>query len=100
MLSEAPPSHPPLAEEALAVRPDGNVLQQIGDPDLDGWLRKKGVRYNTWKLRYFVLKGPHLYYLRSKTVRASASSIPCTDDTSILYRRASSKATLTSRDIG
>lgn len=48
-----------------------SVLEQIGSPDHNGWLRKKGEHYNTWKLRYFVLKGPHLYYLRSnsKTVR-------------------------------
>jgi len=28
-------------------------------------MRKKGERYNTWKLRYLILKGPHLYYLAS-----------------------------------
>ncbi|KAJ4478978.1 hypothetical protein J3R30DRAFT_2697911 [Lentinula aciculospora] len=38
---------------------------QIGEPDHVGWMRKKGDRYNSWKLRYFVLKGPHMYYLRS-----------------------------------
>jgi hypothetical protein len=47
-----------------------NILGQIGEPDHAGWMRKKGDRYNAWKLRYFVLKGPHLYCLRgnSKTV--------------------------------
>lgn len=47
-----------------------NILEQIGEPDHAGWMRKKGDRYNTWKLRYFLLKGPHLYCLRgnSKTV--------------------------------
>ena len=69
VLPEASPITPPIAEEAPTLQPDKNVLQQIGSPDLDGWLRKKGERYNTWKLRYFVLKGPHLYYLRSKMVR-------------------------------
>ncbi|KAL5507750.1 BOI2 [Sanghuangporus vaninii] len=44
-----------------------SVLEQIGTPDHNGWLRKKGEHYNTWKLRYFVLKGPHLYYLRSNS---------------------------------
>lgn len=49
----------------VALKPGLSVLDQIGRPDHAGWLRKKGVRYNTWKLRYLVLKGPHLYYLRS-----------------------------------
>jgi hypothetical protein len=44
-----------------------SVLEQIGAPDHNGWLRKKGEHYNTWKMRYFVLKGPHLYYLRSNS---------------------------------
>lgn len=49
-----------------------SILEQIGQPDHKGWMRKKGERYNTWKSRYFVLKGPHLYWLRSNnaTVRA------------------------------
>jgi hypothetical protein len=45
--------------------PEKSILEQIGKADFSGWLRKKGERYNTWKLRYLVLKGPHLYYLRS-----------------------------------
>ncbi|KAL6307047.1 hypothetical protein BKA93DRAFT_770292 [Sparassis latifolia] len=44
-----------------------SILEQIGTPDHNGWMRKKGVRYNSWKLRYFVLKGPHLYWLRSNS---------------------------------
>lgn len=44
-----------------------SILQQIGQPDHNGWMRKKGERYNTWKSRYFVLKGPHLYWLRSNS---------------------------------
>lgn len=52
-----------------------SILEQIGTPDHNGWMRKKGDRYNAWKLRYFVLKGPHLYWLRSnsKSVRARAA---------------------------
>ncbi len=42
-----------------------SILEQIGQPDHNGWMRKKGEHYNTWKTRYFVLKGPHLYWLRS-----------------------------------
>ncbi|KAL7282752.1 hypothetical protein ACG7TL_004227 [Trametes sanguinea] len=44
-----------------------SILEQIGTPDHNGWLRKKGDRYNSWKTRYFVLKGPHLYWLRSES---------------------------------
>ncbi|CDO77198.1 hypothetical protein BN946_scf184747.g11 [Trametes cinnabarina] len=44
-----------------------SILEQIGTPDHNGWLRKKGERYNSWKTRYFVLKGPHLYWLRSES---------------------------------
>ncbi|KAI0043502.1 hypothetical protein FA95DRAFT_1524163, partial [Auriscalpium vulgare] len=44
-----------------------SILEQIGSPDHNGWMRKKGERYNTWKNRYFVLKGPHLYWLRSES---------------------------------
>lgn len=48
-----------------------SVLEQIGTPDYNGWLHKKGDSYNAWKYRYLVLKGPHLYWMRSnsKTVR-------------------------------
>ncbi|KZV67293.1 hypothetical protein PENSPDRAFT_654221 [Peniophora sp. CONT] len=44
-----------------------SILQQIGAPDYNGWMRKKGEHYNVWKSRYFVLKGPHLYWLRSNS---------------------------------
>jgi len=47
------------------------ILTQIGTPDLEGWMRKKGGFYNTWKKRYFVLKGAHLYWLRSNSVFVS-----------------------------
>jgi len=47
------------------------MLEQIGKPDHSGWMRKKGERYNTWKSRYLVLKGDHIYWLKSshKAVR-------------------------------
>lgn len=44
-----------------------NIMDQIGEPDHTGWMRKKGDRYNTWKVRYFILKGPHLYLLRNNS---------------------------------
>ncbi|PIL37615.1 hypothetical protein GSI_01309 [Ganoderma sinense ZZ0214-1] len=49
------------------LKPGQSILEQIGTPDHNGWMRKKGDRYNAWKLRYFVLKGPHLYWLRSNS---------------------------------
>lgn len=47
------------------------ILMRIGTPDHEGWMRKKGGYYNTWKKRYFVLKGKHLYWLRSNSVFVS-----------------------------
>lgn len=41
--------------------------QRIGEPDYAGYLRKRGERYNTWKERYLILKGIHLYILKSPT---------------------------------
>lgn len=58
---------------ASGLRPGQSVLEQIGQPDHNGWMMKKGERYNTWKLRYFVLKGPHLYYLESNSKAVSYS---------------------------
>ena len=43
------------------------ALKQIGTPDYSGWMKKKGDRYG-WKNRYFVLKGAHLYFLKSEHV--------------------------------
>jgi hypothetical protein len=48
-----------------AIKQGRNIFEQIGEPDHVGWMRKRGDRYNAWKLRYFVLKGPHMYILRS-----------------------------------
>ena len=42
------------------------AVQQIGTPDHAGFMKKKGERYPSWKMRYFVLKGSHLYYLKSE----------------------------------
>ncbi|TDL30064.1 hypothetical protein BD410DRAFT_759246 [Rickenella mellea] len=53
------------SEGALSLQPGQSVLDQIGEPDHCGYLRKRGERYNTWNTRYFVLKGIHLYYLKS-----------------------------------
>ncbi|KAJ7786636.1 hypothetical protein B0H16DRAFT_1401843 [Mycena metata] len=52
---------------ASKLKPGQSILEQIGEADHTGWMRKKGDRYNSWKLRYFILKGPDLYCLRSNT---------------------------------
>lgn len=58
-----------------------SILEQIGQPDHVGWMRKKGDRYNSWKLRYFVLKGPHMYCLKSASKTVSSQFL------SLLLRR-------------
>ncbi|KAF8324573.1 uncharacterized protein EI90DRAFT_3075110 [Cantharellus anzutake] len=67
ILEVSPTEKPPAnANGPVILKSDKSFLEQIEEFDHDGWMRKKGERYNTWKLRYFVLKGPHLYYLRGK----------------------------------
>ncbi|TFY59977.1 hypothetical protein EVJ58_g5442 [Rhodofomes roseus] len=61
------PTSPDSSPLNLTLKPGQSILEQIGTPDHEGWLRKKGERYNAWKVRYFVLKGPHLYWLRNKS---------------------------------
>jgi hypothetical protein len=53
--------------ETGTLRPGQSILAQIGTADHNGWMRKKGEHYNTWKNRYFVVKGPHLYWLKSNS---------------------------------
>lgn len=50
---------------APAMKPGKSVLAQIGTPDHNGWIRKKNDQFNSWRNRYCVLKGPHLYILKS-----------------------------------
>ncbi|KAF5387907.1 hypothetical protein D9615_000812 [Tricholomella constricta] len=52
---------------ASPLKQGQSILEQIGEADHTGWMRKRGDRYNSWKQRYFVLKGPHLYCLRSSS---------------------------------
>lgn len=52
---------------------DGNLMDKIGRADCSGWMKKKGEKYNTWKMRFFVLKGVYLYYLKSEAVRLPLS---------------------------
>lgn len=62
-IPEAEPASSPLGQLKIGQ----SILEQIGHADHYGWMRKKGDRYNNWKLRYFVLKGPHMYCLRSNS---------------------------------
>ena len=50
-----------------------NIVDRIGEPDHTGWMRKKADRYNSWKTRYFILKGPHLYILGSNSKSVSCA---------------------------
>lgn len=43
---------------------DGPVISRIRPVDVEGWMRKKGERYNVWKPRYLALKGSDLVILR------------------------------------
>ncbi len=63
------PATPEAPRRTSGVAPGtATALQQIGKPDHSGYLKKKGERYNSWKSRYFVLKGAHLYYMKSEIV--------------------------------
>ncbi|MBW0463678.1 hypothetical protein O181_003393 [Austropuccinia psidii MF-1] len=53
-----------------------SALKRIGHPDHIGWMRKKDDNYLTWKLRYFILKGANLYYLKGPTVVMEADVNP------------------------
>lgn len=57
----------PPPRSVATLKAGQSFLEQIGSPDHNGWMRKKSDRYNTWKSRYFVLKGSHLYWLRSNS---------------------------------
>lgn len=43
---------------------EGAVMTRIRPVDHEGWMRKKGERYNSWKPRYLALKGSDLVLLR------------------------------------
>lgn len=74
-----------------------SVLEQIGTPDFNGWLMKKGEHYSTWKSRYCVLKGHNLYWMRSNNaaVRSHFSGLSTWAETNFNFRRPRSKDTST-----
>lgn len=61
----APPAAVPAVQSSQMREP--TPAEKIGAPDYAGWLRKRSDRYNTWKERYLILKGVHLYILKSPT---------------------------------
>ncbi|RHZ44096.1 hypothetical protein Glove_759g8 [Diversispora epigaea] len=40
-------------------------IVDLNSPDYEGWLKKQGDKYKSWKNRYCVLKGVNLFYLKS-----------------------------------
>jgi hypothetical protein len=58
-------------------------------------MRKRGAgdRFNSWKSRYFILKGPHLYFFRSDNKSVSCASLGFKTNIDFDYRK------LDSRDI-
>lgn len=62
-----------MVREKAELVTSGNLMDKIGRPDHSGWMRKRGEKYNTWKMRFFVLKGTYLYYLKSEAVRPPLS---------------------------
>ncbi|GAA93812.1 uncharacterized protein L969DRAFT_44015 [Mixia osmundae IAM 14324] len=63
------PAPPPKTNSDTSIFRSANALKQIGVPDHSGWMLKRGRQYNMAKLRYFVLKGQDLYYLKSDQER-------------------------------
>ena len=49
-----------------------SLREEIGNatPDMEGWLHKQGCKYKKWNKRWFVLKGPNLFYFKSPKVSA------------------------------
>jgi hypothetical protein len=68
-MSVVEPENSPRFPQGESNPDAARALDRISKPEFAGFLRKKGERYNSWKLRYCVLAGPHFYYLKSENVR-------------------------------
>ncbi|KAH8825962.1 hypothetical protein DL96DRAFT_1530511 [Flagelloscypha sp. PMI_526] len=76
------PSTSPSTSPTTSAKPKGptakspttlpKAIDQIGEPDYKGWMRKKAEKYGGWKLRFFVLKDKGLYILRSENRKVKA----------------------------
>lgn len=74
-----------------------SFYEQIGVPDHTGWMRKRADRYHIWNLRYFVLKGQRLYWLKTddRAVSFAFGVLYCKGSTSLLCRRLAQRDSLT-----
>jgi len=70
-----PPPAPPKDGARQSTAQDA-VLQRIGPVDKQGWIKKRGERYNTWNARYLVLQGHDLLVLRDPNAERVKSHIP------------------------
>ncbi|KIJ95518.1 hypothetical protein K443DRAFT_682969 [Laccaria amethystina LaAM-08-1] len=52
-------------KSSIVVQQGRPILTQIGEPDHIGWMYKKRDGGNSWKPHHFVLKGQHLFWLKS-----------------------------------
>ncbi|CAG8454815.1 12551_t:CDS:10 [Ambispora gerdemannii] len=63
---------PSITNTSRSISGDGNlddeILASIGIPDHEGWLKKQGEKYKTWKTRFCILKGVYLFYLKSDKI--------------------------------
>jgi len=51
-------------------------VQELANPDTDGYLFKKGHVVKNWKKRWFILKDGKLFYFRSKEDKEPTGIIP------------------------
>ncbi|BGP22425.1 phospholipid binding protein [Rhodotorula toruloides] len=72
------PATKEMMREKAELVTDGNLMDKIGRPDHSGWMRKRGEKYNTWKMRFFVLKGVYLYYLKTEAEQKAKGVIDLT----------------------
>ena len=69
-VASGPPAVPSKGSEASPL-----VLHKIAPVEMQGWIKKKGERYNTWNSRYIALKGSDLIILRDPAAEKVKSHI-------------------------
>ncbi|KAG0181035.1 polar growth protein [Apophysomyces sp. BC1034] len=75
-----------------------SIAQRMGmadnhvTPDIEGWLHKQSDKYKTWNKRWFVLKGPNMFYFKSPKVRIQYRILRIVYDESIHSGKYSFKA--------
>ena len=68
-----------------------NIMDRIGESDHSGWMRKRDDRKSSWKNRYLILKGPHLYILKSNNKSVSCALLGFSLNIEFLCRKVESK---------